>query len=85
LLLEERKIAVEDIVRVRPGYALYKTMKRHTPYCFLTSLRTCATSLPKKIAKLSEAALDVLFSLDIVEYVKSKVMPSKTLSRTMII
>jgi len=46
LLLEERKIAVEDIVRVRPAMHYTKTMKRHTPYCFLTSLRTCATSLP---------------------------------------
>jgi len=31
----------------------------------------------RKLPNLSEAALDVLFSLDIVEYVKSKVMPSK--------
>jgi len=28
LLLEERKIAVEDIVRVRPGYALYKNNEK---------------------------------------------------------
>jgi len=73
LLLEERKIAVEDIVRVRPGYALYKNNeKTYTILLFDQFKNLCDEFTLRKLPNLSEAALDVLFSLDIVEYVKSK-------------
>ncbi|GAE90961.1 hypothetical protein [Acetivibrio straminisolvens] len=73
LLLVERKIAIEDIVRVRQGYAIYKNSERAYTVLLFDQLRSlCDEFTLRKLPNLNEAALDVLFSLDIVEYVKSK-------------
>lgn len=73
LLLVERKISIEDIVRVRPGYAIYKNSeKTYTVLLFDQFKALCDEFTLRKLPNLSEAALDVLFTLDIVEYIKSK-------------
>lgn len=73
LLLVERKIAIEDIVRVRPGYAIYKNSERTFTILLFDQLKAlCDEFTLRKLPNLSEEALDVLFTLDIVEYIKSK-------------
>lgn len=73
LLLVERKIAIEDIVRVRPGYAIYKNSERTFTILLFNQLKAlCDEFTLRKLPNLSEEALDVLFTLDIVEYIKSK-------------
>jgi len=73
LLLIERKVSMEDIVRVRPGYAICKNSERTYTVLLFDQLKAlCDEFTLRKLPSLSEAAMDVLFSLDIVEYAKSK-------------
>jgi hypothetical protein len=71
LLLVERKIGIENIVTIRKGYVIYKDTE-YTVLLFDNLKNLFDEFTLRKIPDLSERAMDVLFSEDIVEYVKSK-------------
>jgi len=71
LLLVERKIGIENIVAIRKGYVIYKDTE-YTVLLFDDLKNLFDEFTLKKMPDLSERAMDVLFSEDIVEYVKSK-------------
>jgi len=73
LLLVERKIGIENIVTIRNGYVIYKNTDADYTVLLFDNLKNLYDEFTlKKVPDLSERAMDVLFSEDIVEYIKSK-------------
>jgi hypothetical protein len=71
LLLVERKVSIENIVTIRKGFVIYKDTE-YTVLLFDNLKNLYDEFTLRKLPDLSERAMDVLFSEDIVEYVKSK-------------
>ncbi|MFZ5989901.1 MAG: hypothetical protein ACOYWZ_22620 [Bacillota bacterium] len=73
ILVIERKIKIEDMVRVRREYTIYKNPDNtYTVLLFDECKNLCDEFTLRKLPGLSEEGWDVLFSNDIVEYIKSK-------------
>ncbi len=72
LLLEERKIELHNIVRVRPHYALYKeSNKSYKVLLFDNAKNICNEFSIQELPNVNAKAWDVLFTNEIYEYVKS--------------
>ncbi|OPZ93913.1 MAG: hypothetical protein BWY74_00957 [Firmicutes bacterium ADurb.Bin419] len=72
LLIEERNILVEDIIRIRSWYAIYKNSSRTYKVLLFDEYKQLYDEFTfSKLPSVKEDGWDVLFSKDIVEYVKS--------------
>lgn len=72
IMIEERNIAVEDIIRIREGYAVYKNTSRTYKVLLFNECRELYDEYTfSKLPAVKEDGWDVLFSKDIVEYVKA--------------
>lgn len=72
LLLEERKVDLNSIVRIRPHYALYKeSNKAYRVLLFDKTKNICNEFSIQELPNVNAEAWDVLFSNEIYEYVKS--------------
>lgn len=73
LLLDERQIDINDICEISSGYAIYKNNEGNYTVLLLDEFKTLYKELViKKIPNLSERAMALIFSKDIVEYIISK-------------
>lgn len=73
LLTIERNVDIDNVVTVRQSYAIYKNSEKTYTILLFDGLRNlCDEFTLRKLPSLSETAWNVLFSLDIVEYIKSK-------------
>lgn len=72
LMIEDRNIAIEDIVKIRFGYAVYKNTSRTYKVMLFNEHRELYDEYTfSKLPSVKEEGWDVLFSKDIVEYVKA--------------
>jgi|GEM_PF-285685 len=72
IIVEQRNIPLEDIVRVREGYAVYKNTSRTYKVLLFNEFRELYDEYTfSKLPSVNEEGWDVLFSKDIVEYVKA--------------
>lgn len=72
IMIEDRNIPIEDIVRIRNGYAVYKNTSRTYKVLLFNESRELYDEYTfSKLPGVKEEGWDVLFSKDIVEYVKS--------------
>ncbi len=72
LIIEDRNIAIEDIVKIRAGYAVYKNTSRTYKVMLFNEFRELYDEYTfSKLPSVKEEGWDVLFSKDIVEYVKA--------------
>ncbi|MDQ2085489.1 hypothetical protein RBH29_03460 [Herbivorax sp. ANBcel31] len=73
LLITERKIEIDDIFKIRSRYTIYKNDNGDYKVLLFDEFKTLEKELViKKIPELSETAMALLFSKDIVEYIISK-------------
>lgn len=71
IIIEDRNIAIEDIVRIRDGYAVYKNTSRTYKVLLFNEFKELYDEYTfSKLPAIKEEGWDVLFSKDIVEYVK---------------
>lgn len=72
LIVEDKNIAIEDIVKIRSGYAVYKNTSRTYKVLLFNEHRELYDEFTfSKLPSVREEGWDVLFSKDIVEYVKA--------------
>lgn len=72
VLIEERNVAVEDIVRIRSWYAIYKNTSRTYKVLLFDEYKELYDEFTfSKLPAVKEEGLDALFSKDIVDYVKT--------------
>ncbi|WP_010248402.1 hypothetical protein [Acetivibrio cellulolyticus] len=72
LLIEDRNIQVEDIIKIRAGYAVYKNTSRTYKVLLFDEFRQLYDEFTfSKLPSVREDGWDVLFSKDIVDYVKA--------------
>ncbi len=72
ILIEERNIMVDDIIRIRSWYAIYKNTSRTYKVLLFDEYKQLYDEFTfSKLPSVKEEGLDVLFTKDIVEYVKS--------------
>jgi hypothetical protein len=72
LLLEERKITLDNIIRLRPHYALYKENNKSYRVLLFDKAKNISNEFSiQELPNVNAEAWDVLFSNEIYEYVKS--------------
>jgi len=72
IMIEERNIPIEDIIKIRSGYAVYKNTSRTYKVLLFNESRELYDEYTfSKLPSVKEEGWDVLFSKDIVEYVKA--------------
>lgn len=72
LMIEQRNIDIENIVKIRFGYAVYKNTSRTYKVLLFDGKRELYDEYTfGKLPSVKEEGWDVLFSKDIVEYVKA--------------
>lgn len=73
LLIEERNIEIENVVIIRPLYAIYKEAEQpYTVLMFDEIKNLCNELTLYRLPDMKVEAWDVLFSEDIVNYINSK-------------
>lgn len=73
LLIDERQIDIHDIYKISSRYTIYKNSDADYTILLFDKFRILYRELViRQIPRLSEAAMDLLFSKDIVEYIVSK-------------
>lgn len=72
LIVEDKNIAIDDIVKIRLSYAVYKNTSRTYKVLLFNEIRELYDEFTfSKLPSVREEGWDVLFSKDIVEYVKA--------------
>ena len=72
LMIEEKNISIEDIIKIRVGYAVYKNTSRTYKVLLFDEFRQLYDEFTfSKLPAVREEGWDVLFSKDIVDYVKA--------------
>jgi hypothetical protein len=73
LLLDERQIDINDIYEISSSYAIYKNADGYYTVLLFDEFKTLYKELVlRKVPRLSERAMALIFSKDIVEYIISK-------------
>lgn len=73
LLMDERQIDINDIYEISPEYTIYKNSDGNYTVLLFDKFKILYNELTiRKIPKLSEAAMTLLFTKDIVDYIISK-------------
>ena len=73
LLLVERQVKIEDIITIRRGHLIYKNKDNEFSILIFDALKNLRDEFSlKRLPILSEEAMDVLFTEDIVTYVRTK-------------
>lgn len=72
LLLEERRVKTDDIIRIQPHYALYKEDSGVYKVLLFDELKNISNEFTlSELPNVNEEAWDVLFTNDIFEYVQA--------------
>lgn len=71
LIIEDRNVSLEDIIKVRAGYAIYKNSSRTYKVLLFDEYRELYGEYTfNKLPSVKEEGWDLLFSKEIVDYVK---------------
>ncbi|MFZ5990055.1 MAG: hypothetical protein ACOYWZ_23410 [Bacillota bacterium] len=71
LLIKDRKVRFDDIVKIRPGFAIYKENYTYKVLLFDECKNPCNEFILDSLPLINEEAWDVLFSNDIYEFIST--------------